>query len=81
MPESLEKYPMNEDELQRITNIFTNHSPTGDQAQRYEALRDIARVFALNIYGMCPNSRERSLALTHLEEVVFFANAAIARNE
>jgi hypothetical protein len=30
---------------------------------------------------MTPVSREQSLALTHLEEVVMFANAAIARNE
>ncbi len=29
----------------------------------------------------CPDSRELSLAITHLEEVVFWANAAIARHE
>jgi hypothetical protein len=30
---------------------------------------------------LCPGSRELSLAITKLEEAVFWANAAIARNE
>ena len=29
----------------------------------------------------CPESREKSLAVTKLEEVVFWSNAAIAREE
>ena len=29
----------------------------------------------------CPDSRELSLALTNLEQAVFWANASIARNE
>ena len=32
------------------------------------------------IDGICPNSREKSLAMTKLEESVMWANASIARN-
>lgn len=64
-----------------IEKRFTYHAPKDGQAQKYEALRNAAKDFAgmLNIY--CPESREKSLAVTHLEEVVFWANASIARNE
>lgn len=60
---------------------FTYHSPKDDQPARYEAMREIARQFAQDICSFCPPSRERSLALTNLEEAVMWANAAIARNE
>lgn len=65
----------------RINNDFIYHAPHGDQALRYEAIRDDARVMAHELVNQCPPSRELSLALTHLEETVFWANAAIARNE
>jgi hypothetical protein len=67
--------------LERVENDFTYHAPQGDQAERYGELRNHAKQLALTIVHLCPDSRERSLALTHLEEVVFFANAAIARHE
>lgn len=67
--------------LQRLHVTFSYQPPHGDQAQRYEQLRDGARELALLIAHATPYSREQSLALTHLEEVVMFANAAIARNE
>ena len=51
----------------------------GDQPKMYEELRSSAKVLANVINGLCPDSRETSLAMTHLEEAVFWANAAIAR--
>ena len=60
---------------------FTYHPPTGDQATRYEHIRDTGLGVAILINELCPESREKSLAITHLEEVVMWANAAIARNE
>jgi hypothetical protein len=36
---------------------------------------------AYHIKAETPASREQSLALTHLEDAVFWANAAIARHE
>lgn len=75
------KYPITQDDANRIENIFTYHSPKGDQPERYEAIRNKAKEFALLILAVCPNSRERSLALAHLEDVCYTANASIARNE
>lgn len=65
----------------QIENTFTYHSPKDDQPQRYEAIRNQAKSLAYNIVKNTPPSREQSLALTHLEEAIFFANSAIARNE
>lgn len=66
---------------ERIENDFTYHPPSGDQAERYGAIRSAAKDFALFISGNTPASREQSVALTNLDQVVFWANAAIARNE
>jgi hypothetical protein len=64
-----------------LANRFTYHPPRPDQPNRYRAIRDQAYEFAKNIRNLCPDSREKSLALTALEETVMWANAAIARNE
>lgn len=60
---------------------FTYWPPKPGQPERYVKLRDTAKAFGYMIETECPNSREKSLALTKLEEVVMWANAAIARNE
>lgn len=65
----------------QIDKAFTYHPPKGDEAARYGSIREQARSLALNLANTCPPSRELSLALTKLEEVVMWANAAIARNE
>lgn len=64
-----------------LTKRFTYHAPKGDQPGRYEKLRQATKALAERFDAMCPDSREKSLALTHLEEAVMWANAAIARNE
>jgi hypothetical protein len=64
-----------------IENRFTYHAPVGDQPQRYQTLRQKAKEFAFVITACSPKSREQSLALTHLEEVCFWANASIARHD
>jgi hypothetical protein len=69
------------DKNQQIEKAFTYHPPKSDQPARYELIRGNAKLFAETIDRLCPNSREKSLALTKLEEAVFWANASIARNE
>jgi hypothetical protein len=64
-----------------IEQNFTYHPPTGNQPERYTELRAAALSLAILIVRMTPESREQSLALTKLEEAVFWANASIARNE
>ena len=66
---------------ERIESDFTYHPPKADQPARYVELREVAKAFALKIVALTPVSREQSLALTSLEEVTFWANASIARNE
>lgn len=65
----------------QIEKNFTYHAPKGDQQGRYGLVRDKAKEFALLIDKLCPDSREKSIAITKLEEVVMWANASIARNE
>jgi len=67
--------------LDRIGRDFTYHAPKGDQPQRYERLREAAKALAEMIVMSCPDSRERALAITKLEEAVMWTNAGIARNE
>ena len=64
-----------------IARNFTYHAPHGDQPQRFEAIRSQARWLARVVQSECPDSREKSLAFTKLEECIMWANAAIARNE
>ena len=64
-----------------LNNRFTYHSPeTEEQVDNYEEIRDNAKEFAFLLNDLCPDSREKSLAMTKLEEVVFWANASIAQN-
>jgi len=74
-------YTPQDDLKKRIERDFTYHSPKDDQPQRYTKLREQAKALALLIAETTPPSREQSLALTHLEQAIFFANASIARNE
>lgn len=64
-----------------LDNRFTYHAPKDGQVERYASIRSHARELAAHIDAECPDSREKSLAITHLEEAVMWANASIARNE
>ena len=66
---------------EQIQKNFTYYSPSAVQVEKYDELRQQAKEFAQTIDQLCPNSREKSLAITKLEEVVMWANASIARNE
>lgn len=74
-------YVVSDKERARLGEIFTYHAPKPDQPERYVAIREQAKQLALTMSECCPPSRELSLALTHLQQAVMFANAAIAINE
>lgn len=74
-------YPISERTLAQIENAFTYHTPKEDQPYRYNLIRNNARYLAEEIARSTPPSREQALALTHLEDAVMWANAAIARHE
>lgn len=65
----------------QIENIFTYHKPFGTQQERYEKLRNVARVLAQEVNTICPESHEKALALTNLQQAIMWANASIAINE
>jgi hypothetical protein len=63
-----------------IEKRFTYHPPKDGQPELYQAIRDMAKMMATIIENTCPESREKSLAITNLEQAVMWANASIARN-
>jgi len=73
---------MSKDELYaRIDNDFVFHPATDDLTKdSHEEVRRICRQAATVVTALCPEGRELSLALTKLEEAMFWANAAIARS-
>jgi hypothetical protein len=64
-----------------IEKNFIYHPPKNDQPARYEQLRQKAKEFAHLINELVSESREKSIAITKLEEAVMWANKAIAVNE
>lgn len=60
---------------------FTYVPPKEGQPEKYQEIRAYAKAYAYLLKVIAPESRELSLAITKLEEVVFWANAAIARRE
>jgi len=69
---------MDNEELQ---TRFTYHPPKEGQQVKYERLRSFGKRLAIEIENGCPESREKSLAFTKLEEAIMWANASIARRE
>lgn len=70
----------NEKLAEQIDNNFKYHSPKDGQPETYQQIRAKAKELAEMINNSCPDSREKSLAITKLEETVMWANASIARN-
>lgn len=77
----LNKYEIEQKSGTMLGNNFKYHAPKDDQQERYVFLRDEAKILGYNILKNTPPSREQSLAITNLEQAIFWANAAIARNE
>lgn len=64
-----------------LDHIFTYHKPKDDQPERYERLRAKAKELAMLVDELCPESREKSLAITNIQQASMWANASIAINE
>lgn len=81
MEGSTPKYKIDEKEIERLENNFTYHAPKDDQQERYVRLRDEAKKLAYSLCECVPPGRERSVALTQLEDAIMWSNAGIARGE
>lgn len=59
---------------------FTYHPPKEGQPALYEGIRFRVKEIAEYLDSVVPDSREKSLAFTALEEAVMWANAGVARH-
>lgn len=65
-----------------LSNRFKHHPPQSDETiRRHQVVREDCNTLSKTLNDMLPECREKSLAMTHLEEVMFWSNAAIARNQ
>lgn len=58
---------------------FAFHPAGGAKGHRHDQVRTLCRGLADYLNDLLPDGREKSLAITHLEEVMMWGNAAIAR--
>lgn len=65
--------------LERIESDFAFHAPRNVDSVKYEQMRANGKALASLIIALCPAGRERSAAMTKLEEAIMWANAGIAR--
>jgi len=66
---------------ERINRDFIHHPPANElQARLYVEIRKQARAYAHFLVEAVPNGRELHRALSALEDVVYNANAGLARN-
>lgn len=63
-----------------IENRFAFHAaPNQEKRDAHTSVRQACRQLADKLNESLPEGREKSLAITHLEEVMFWGNAALAR--
>ena len=61
-----------------VNERFRFHPATSATGPKHEEIRDKHRELALWVLANLPDSRERSLALTALQEAMMWANAGVA---
>lgn len=66
-------------DTERLRHDFDYHAPDAEKVKKHEALRYCLRLAAEDIDKTVPDCREKSLAITKVEEAMFWANAALAR--
>lgn len=67
---------------EQIDNNFKYHTPRSQEVSAFhDAVRSECKHLANTLDTLLPNSREKALAMTKLEETMMWANAAIARNQ
>ncbi|MEV0031415.1 hypothetical protein [Nocardia sp. NPDC050793] len=64
-----------------INHRFDYHRPSTAKVTAYEGVRAGCRELAHQFDRDLPPGREKALAITQLEQAMFWANAAIARSQ
>lgn len=70
--------PSNQEIYERFERSLTNHRPSDSGLEAIGRLRLHAKYLARSILDETEQSREQSIALTHLEEATMWAVKAIA---
>jgi len=65
-------------EAEKLDEIFSYHAPKGDQLERYQRLRNAAKILADEILHSCPPCADRSAAIRKVREALMTADASIA---
>lgn len=69
-------------QIEDLDNRFDFHpASTEEKRNEHTSIRQSCKRLAYEINSSVPDSREKSLAITALEECMMWANAAIARNQ
>lgn len=66
---------------EELENRYRQHVPKGEQEDRYALIRAKCLELAYLIEELTLKSKEQSTLLTNMDQVMYNANAAIARNE
>ncbi len=75
------EHELTDEKIKELSTRFEYHEPKGTQITRYKEIRSTLLAVAMGLCQNCPECRELSLALMHLELAGFYANASIARRE
>lgn len=63
---------------EKVDNWFTYHPPISDQHERYAAIRAAGKEMAEKLVNLCPESADLTVAIRHIRDAVYSANASIA---
>lgn len=72
-----QSYPTDEERIAELDRSLTNQSPTTEQIERIEGLREMAKDLGHQILDTVPNTATRTIAIRKLEECVMWAVKAI----
>lgn len=61
-----------------LDEIFKHHAVKEGQSERYDAINEATKTFAKVVLETCSDSRERSVALTQIQDARMWANLSIA---
>lgn len=67
-------------DMNDIANRFRFHRANEAKATKHAIVRQKCFELACELNALLPEGREKSLAITHLEEVMMWGNAGLARN-
>ena len=67
-------------EMDDLKNRFTYHNVSKSQEDKMKQIRMNLLNVAVLINDLSQDNREKSLAITALETVMFWANASVSRN-